>query len=301
MKFATTFVTMASLSKAASIGRPYFNTRAFPKLANGMYTVPITADGVVDFSHAQLDTGFNVSSDPTSDYEPTGMQPAAQPGECEPQFPTRQTVCRDRTFERPDYVRAVTRFIEWIANGPDDGWIPQQSCKSLVFGLAVVSACSQGGPNPTCRDELVEAMRELDVYCAPDLGGDIVIDPWKKTYGRHNIRDGSNLNLVPPPVAAASASVPAVDGEGGDKKGKKGGNKGNKGGNKGNKGGDKDGKGDDKDGDKDGDKNGDKNGDKDGDKDGDKNGKGGDDKDGNKDNKGHKGHKGGKGSNPEQE
>lgn len=159
-----------------------------------MYTIPIV-NGALDLENAVRDPEEGFMHDikhGSFDYNITESDTA--PGLCVPQFPTRKTRCRARTIRRADYVRAFAQYLNWVESGPDDGWIPRKSCKSLVYGLVVVSACSTGGPNPTCRDEVVEAMRELDVYCNEDAGGDIIIKKWKKIYNRHNIRDGDGLD-----------------------------------------------------------------------------------------------------------
>ncbi|KAI2633744.1 hypothetical protein GGS26DRAFT_554584 [Hypomontagnella submonticulosa] len=135
------------------------------------------------------------------------------PGTCVPQFPKRKTDCRTRRFPRWDYLRAYAKFLDWIETGPDAGWVPKKSCKSLVVGSVVVSACSDGGANPTCVAELVEAMRELDTYCAPDQGGEIWIRRWLKSYLRHHVRDGDNIEHLVVPDEADGEKVPEIDGE----------------------------------------------------------------------------------------
>ncbi|KAI8960775.1 hypothetical protein F5Y11DRAFT_349195 [Daldinia sp. FL1419] len=195
MKFTNTILTVAGIAGAANAGN---TANSYSDLSNGMYTIPMV-NGSLDFSSATRDwdgvallngrTGTNTAE--TVDHELSERRP---PGQCVPQFPTRKTLCRSRVIRRNEYLRAYAKFLDWIESGPDEGWIPKESCKSLLWGSVVISACSSGGLNPTCRDELVEAMRELDAYCAQDQGGDIVIHHWAKSYGRHNIRDGDDLD-----------------------------------------------------------------------------------------------------------
>ncbi|KAI0890686.1 uncharacterized protein GGS22DRAFT_184033 [Annulohypoxylon maeteangense] len=164
-------------------------------LANGLYDVPLGPNGM-DFSRATLDEAWNISASApdylsvianAEAYNETGITPY-----CTPQFPTRKTLCRERKIRRDDYLRAYAKYLDWINNGPDNGWVRKHQCKTILWGSVVVSTCSWGGPNPTCVGELVEAMRELDMYCAYDEGGDISIRHWKKVYGRHNVRDEVN-------------------------------------------------------------------------------------------------------------
>ncbi|KAI1106685.1 hypothetical protein F4804DRAFT_330101 [Jackrogersella minutella] len=188
MKFAAAIIGLAGAANAAAT--------SFADLGNGMYTIPLV-NNQMDFTHAIRDP-YNITHS-AADYVASlnstggGVAPRGQPGTCVPQFPTRGTFCRPRKIQRVDYLRAYAKYLDWIETGPDEGWIPKHSCKSLVWGLVVVSACSSGGRNPTCREELVEAMRELDAYCAETAGGDIKIGRWKKRYSRHNIRDGDDL------------------------------------------------------------------------------------------------------------
>ncbi|KAI2463039.1 hypothetical protein F4781DRAFT_441195 [Annulohypoxylon bovei var. microspora] len=198
MKSINALLCLAGIASGAAI-----QPMNFEKLGNGMYTIPLVG-GRMDFSRATRDP-FNVTS-AAPDYQsvidgaernttstPSALSVRKQPGTCVPQFPTRVTFCRARKIKRIDYLRAYAKYLDWIETGPDEGWVPKHSCKSLVWGFVVVSTCSTGGPNPTCRAELVEAMRELDTYCAELDGGDIKIHHWKKRYSRHNIRDGDDL------------------------------------------------------------------------------------------------------------
>ncbi|KAI0116935.1 hypothetical protein F4814DRAFT_267351 [Daldinia grandis] len=192
MKFTQVLMSAAGAVGAASAANSYTD------LANGMYTIPMVND-TLDFGNAVLDwdgvSSLNGANNET-DTETVARALAERrpPGLCVPQFPTRKTLCRSRVIRRAEYLRAYAKFLDWIESGPDEGWIPKESCKSLIWGNVVVSACSSGGINPTCREELVEAMRELDAYCAETQGGDIVIHHWAKAYGRHNIRDGDGLD-----------------------------------------------------------------------------------------------------------
>ncbi|KAF3055589.1 hypothetical protein GL218_06998 [Daldinia childiae] len=194
--------TQILFSAAGFIGAT--NAAAYPvnsymDLTNGMYTIPMV-DGGLDFGKAVRDwdgvTAFNNTNTSNNNTEivARALSERRPPGECVPQFPTRKTLCRSRVIRRSEYLRAYAKFLDWIESGPDEGWIPKESCKSLLWGNVVVSACSSGGINPTCREELMEAMRELDAFCAENQGGDIVIHHWAKSYGRHNIRDGDDLD-----------------------------------------------------------------------------------------------------------
>ncbi|KAI1476691.1 hypothetical protein K445DRAFT_319220 [Daldinia sp. EC12] len=181
MKFSQAILGFAAFLGTANAAKSYSD------LTNGMYTIPVV-NGTLDFDNAVRDWDgvAELTAKPLSERRP--------PGICQPQFPTRKTLCRTRVIRRSEYLRAYAKFLDWIESGPDEGWIPKSSCKSLLWGSVVVSACSSGGINPTCREELTEAMRELDTYCAPDQGGDITIHHWAKSYGRHNIRDGDDLD-----------------------------------------------------------------------------------------------------------
>ncbi|KAI1213818.1 uncharacterized protein F4807DRAFT_456367 [Annulohypoxylon truncatum] len=188
----------------------------FKGLGNGMYTVPLDQYDNMDISRATLDS-FNVSAAApdhlsviasaeaqhsalmtslhSGGAKDTSSGASSQHGgnfttQCAPQFPTRKTFCRERAIDRTDYLRAFAKYLDWIENGPDAGVVPKHACKALMWGGVVVATCSWGGVNPTCVGELVEAMRELDTYCAYDEGGDIQIKHWKKRYTRHNIMDG---------------------------------------------------------------------------------------------------------------
>ncbi|KAI2615599.1 hypothetical protein GGR54DRAFT_649840 [Hypoxylon sp. NC1633] len=181
----TTVLGLAGLANAA---------KSFSDLRNGMYTIPIV-NGTLEIAQAIRDDApdapsINVTQAQATSPQLTDLGADGTPGTCVPQFPTRKTECRPRRISRADFLRAYAKFLDWIEEGPDEGWVPRHSCKSLVWGQVVVSACTSGGANPTCRDELVEAMRELDAFCALDQGGDIRIRRWKKQYSRHHIRDG---------------------------------------------------------------------------------------------------------------
>ncbi|KAI1769754.1 hypothetical protein F4818DRAFT_456652 [Hypoxylon cercidicola] len=206
MKLTTTLLSLAGLASATEYGiaaNP--SAKSFADLGNGMYTVPIV-NGTLDYGGAVRDaTDLSASAAAAAALDARGA--AEMPGACEPQFPTRKTTCRSREIRRADYLRAYAAFVQWIESGPDDGWIEKQSCKSTVYGLAVVSACSGAGRQPTCRDELAEAMREIDAYCAEDDGGDIAIRSWNKQYARHNVRDGDGFNHLAAAAAAAAAGV----------------------------------------------------------------------------------------------
>ncbi|KAI1465674.1 uncharacterized protein F4812DRAFT_106113 [Daldinia caldariorum] len=182
MKFTQVALGVAALMGVTSAAKSYID------LSNGLYTIPVV-NGSLDFESAVRDW------DGVTELNKTDKLAARRPpGPCEPQFPTRKTLCRSRMIKRAEYLRAYAKFIDWIESGPDGGWIPKGSCKSLLWGNAVVSACSTGGVNPTCRAELEEAMREVDSICSAEQGGDIVIRHWAKSYGRHNVRDGDNLD-----------------------------------------------------------------------------------------------------------
>ncbi|KAI2614011.1 uncharacterized protein GGS25DRAFT_527123 [Hypoxylon fragiforme] len=182
MKFSQAIVSLAGIAGAASAAKSYAD------LGNGAFTIPIV-NGTLDFDAAvrhDLEMSLPAASE---EGVAADLASRGQPGTCDPQFPTRKTICRVRTVSRNDYLRAYAKFIDWINTGPDAGWIPKHSCKAIVFGEAAVTACSQGGKNPTCQAELVEAMRELDSYCSPTAGGDIKIRKWLKRYSRHSVRD----------------------------------------------------------------------------------------------------------------
>ncbi|KAI1409691.1 hypothetical protein F5Y13DRAFT_87025 [Hypoxylon sp. FL1857] len=174
-----------------------------------VYTIPFI-NNTMDISHAIRDAytprirDSSVSVHPTNPANPA-LSARRQPGICDPQFPTRTTFCRFRRISREEYQRAYIKYVDWVENGPDAGWIPKHSCKTLVSGLVAVSGCSRGGPNPSCRAELDEAMRELDTYCDDDQGGDIYIHRWKKRYTRHHLLDGDGL-VVAQAEAEAEAS-----------------------------------------------------------------------------------------------
>ncbi|KAI1802442.1 hypothetical protein F4811DRAFT_396873 [Daldinia bambusicola] len=184
MKFTQSILGLAAFVGAANAAKSYLD------LANGMYTIPMV-NGTLDFDNAVQDWDgvTELSGNPNKT-----LDSRRAPGFCQPQFPTRETLCRTRGIRRAEYLRAYAKFLDWIESGPDEGWIPKESCKSLLWGTVVVNACSAGGVNPTCRGELKEAMRELDTFCSPDEGGDIIIHHWAKSYGRHNIRDGDDLD-----------------------------------------------------------------------------------------------------------
>ncbi|KAI1376292.1 hypothetical protein F4677DRAFT_445550 [Hypoxylon crocopeplum] len=205
MKFATAILAFAGAANAA---------KSFIDFSNGMYTIPIV-NGTLDLDSATRDAehGSNINTTLAALSSPQLIDMAAggMPGLCVPQFPTRKTYCRTRHVPRADYLRALARFLDWIETGPDEGWVPKHSCKALVWGEAVVSACTTRGPNPTCRDELVEAMRELDVFCALDLGGDIKVSRWAKRYARHHVRDSLDTDVV---VGALAADDEEGEGQG---------------------------------------------------------------------------------------
>ncbi|XDG07050.1 hypothetical protein ABKA04_006665 [Annulohypoxylon sp. FPYF3050] len=178
-------------------------------LADGMYTIPYV-NGAMDFSRATLDS-FNLSA-VSAEYESLITRASANPttylttlsshfssgnytAQCEPQFPTRYTKCRDRTINRIDYMRALAMYLFWIRAGPDNGIVPPHQCKSSLVNEVLVATCSTGGPNPACEGEVLEAMREVDTYCGDIDGGDIQINHWKKRYTRHNVRDGGDINF----------------------------------------------------------------------------------------------------------
>ncbi|KAI1390097.1 uncharacterized protein F4822DRAFT_443088 [Hypoxylon trugodes] len=188
-------VLYALLSFAGAVSA----AKSYVELSNGMYTVPYINE-TLDFENASRDA-WDISADlsdaaaeATITNSTSTLAERGVPGDCLPQFPTRNTWCRERKIRRADYLRAYAKFLDWIETGPDEGWVPKHSCKSLVWGAVVLSACSTGGPNPTCRGELTEAMREVDAYCSTESGGDIQIKKWQKTYSRHNVRDGDGMN-----------------------------------------------------------------------------------------------------------
>ncbi|KAI0383746.1 hypothetical protein F5Y04DRAFT_287058 [Hypomontagnella monticulosa] len=217
MKFTIAMLGLAGLANIVNAAAV-----SFKDFKNGMYTIPIVND-TMDLSQAirkAEDDAWFASGRATRaatatianrSTNSTAISPADSddvPGQCVPQFPSRKTTCRTRRIARRDYLRAYAQFLDWIDNGPDGGWVPKKSCKAIVWGEVVVSACSAGGPNPTCTGEFVEAMRELDTFCAPEQGGDIWITSWAKNYNRHNTRDGDNT------VLAISEGVDAeADGE----------------------------------------------------------------------------------------
>ncbi|OTB02289.1 hypothetical protein M426DRAFT_13593 [Hypoxylon sp. CI-4A] len=188
-------VTSALLSLAGIAGLA--SATDVPNLGNGMYTVPLV-NGTLDFANAIKDPwDINNNNESQQQQRKRTTAPLA-PGVCDAQFPTRRTICRARTFPREDYLRAYAKYLDWIETGPDEGWLPSRSCKTLLWGAAGVTACSTGGRNPTCRDELAEAMRELDLYCDLDQGGDIYIKRWLKRYSRHHVRDGPETSINGP-------------------------------------------------------------------------------------------------------
>ncbi|KAI6093464.1 hypothetical protein F4821DRAFT_252470 [Hypoxylon rubiginosum] len=189
MKFTAALLTLAGLASAADVANS--NAKSFADLGDGTYTVPIV-NGTLHYAGATRHLG-----DGNATAAALAARDADQmPGKCVPQFPTRKTVCRTRDIRRADYLRAYSQFLQWIETGPDDGWVERGSCKSVVAGLAVVSACSKAGKQPTCVDEVAEAMREIDEYCAEEAGGDIKIRRWAKIYSRHNVRDGDGLGRL---------------------------------------------------------------------------------------------------------
>ncbi|KAI4861771.1 hypothetical protein F4820DRAFT_451621 [Hypoxylon rubiginosum] len=210
MKFTAALLSLAGLASAAEFGiaaNP--NAKSFADLGNGFYTVPIV-NGTLDYASAVRDTTDLVAAAAALDARDLAA-PDQMPGKCVPQFPTRKTTCRARDIRRADYLRAYANFLQWIETGPDDGWLEKRCCKSVVFGLAVVSACSKANRQPTCKDEVAEAMCELDEFCAEDDGGDIMIRSWAKQYGRHNVRDGDGLQRF---AAAAVEGGDEVEVEG---------------------------------------------------------------------------------------
>ncbi|KAI0848938.1 hypothetical protein F5Y00DRAFT_78467 [Daldinia vernicosa] len=203
MRFTQVLVCAAGALGAAaapaSPNAPNATASSYLDLTDGMYTIPIVDDDTLDFSQAVRDwdglTALSgAASNNTEESVAAALAERRPPGQCDPQFPSRKTLCRSRTVARSEYLRAYAKFLDWIDYGPDQGWIPKKSCKSLLWGSVVVNACSAGGINPTCRGEVVEAMRELDAYCALDKGGDISIKAWKKVYGRHHVRDGDAMD-----------------------------------------------------------------------------------------------------------
>ncbi|KAI0842958.1 hypothetical protein F5Y06DRAFT_304556 [Hypoxylon sp. FL0890] len=184
MKLVPALLGLVGVASAA-------NTSTIPKsfadLGNGMYTIPYINE-TIDFAHAILDN-YTLPL-PNSTTNPPILPEREKPGKCVREFPSRTKVCRPRKINRISYLRALALFLDWIETGPEAGWLPGHKCKALVYDQAVVSACSFGGPNPTCATELQEAMRQLDLYCDFSAGADLYIYRWKKGYGRYNSLDG---------------------------------------------------------------------------------------------------------------
>ncbi|KAI1142864.1 hypothetical protein F5Y05DRAFT_420715 [Hypoxylon sp. FL0543] len=209
-KVPTSFADLSNGSKSTPLQQPPYQShstkrrrRFFPSttltLIPPVYTIPLV-NNAMDFASAVRDDYLLIpptinTTTTNTKITTTTIAPRRLPGRCVPQLPTRTTDCRRRRIDREDYAAALAKFVDWIETGPDAGWLPPKSCKALVHGKVAVAACSSGGPNPTCAPELLEAMRELDLYCpaAPaSSGGDIRIRRWRKTYGRHNLLDGDN-------------------------------------------------------------------------------------------------------------
>ncbi|KAI1765294.1 hypothetical protein GGR53DRAFT_529664 [Hypoxylon sp. FL1150] len=184
MKFAAALLALSGLASAADVANS--TAQSFADLGDGVYTVPVV-NGTLHYAGATLDDASSTSPSVSA------RGPNRPPGKCDPHFPTRKTTCRPRDIIRADYLKAYDKFLDWIANGPEDGWIGHNQCKTILSGTAAVMACSLAGKQPTCAEELTEAMTELDTYCAEDEGGDLKIQRWAKVYSRHNVRDGDGL------------------------------------------------------------------------------------------------------------
>ncbi|KAI0175985.1 hypothetical protein GGR52DRAFT_538942 [Hypoxylon sp. FL1284] len=177
----------AGLTVAGTAANPA--AQSFADLGDGFYTVPIE-NGTLVYGSAVRDADLESVSGDEADSQKSEDK---MPGDCVPAFPSMTLQCRVRDMPLKDLKMAKEKFLDWIQTGPEDGWVERKSCKSVIVGQAVVSACSTKGRQPTCRDEFNEAMGEIDPLCKKAGGGDLYIKKWRKIYNRHNVRDGDGL------------------------------------------------------------------------------------------------------------
>ncbi|KAH6712450.1 hypothetical protein DL95DRAFT_523777 [Leptodontidium sp. 2 PMI_412] len=97
-------------------------------------------------------------------------------------LPNPQAGCEGHWMNNNDYYSVVTSFKDACQGNT----VPPNWAYYAKYGSAVVYMCNYGGNNPCNAGEFQDSMNLLNSNCASVGAGWVLIQTWKKGYGRQN-------------------------------------------------------------------------------------------------------------------
>ncbi|KAG4428242.1 hypothetical protein IFR05_016279 [Cadophora sp. M221] len=139
--------------------------------ADGIYTVALDAEG-------------NALSEPTLVTAPVSAKRSRSfSAQLEARsLPNPQTGCEGHWMNTGDYYNVVNSFKDACRGNQ----IAANWAHYAKYGSAVVYMCNYGGQNPCESGEFTDAMNLLNANCGGVGAGWVLIQTWKKGYGRQN-------------------------------------------------------------------------------------------------------------------
>ncbi|KAI0376810.1 hypothetical protein F5Y04DRAFT_265803 [Hypomontagnella monticulosa] len=100
-------------------------------------------------------------------------------------LPSPHSQCKSEVkLDGTNLQQARSKFKDRAIAGDKIG---SNKALAVIYGSVVYYACSWGGSNPVRVGEIDESDKKMEKDCGVAEAGIVIIDAWKKIYGRDNI------------------------------------------------------------------------------------------------------------------